>query len=127
MYAARHGPAGLKAIAERVHALTALLARGLQKLGVRVKHQSFFDTLRSELEPAAADRAISLARDRRMNPRRIDNRSIGISLDETTRPEDLQALWAVFAGDRPGGLQAGVAGSGDAGLASPRWCGRALT
>jgi glycine dehydrogenase len=101
MYAAWHGPAGLKAIAERVHALTALLARGLQKLGVRVKHQSFFDTLRLELEPAAADRAISLARDRRMNLRRIDNRSIGISLDETTRPEDLQALWAVFAGDRP--------------------------
>src|SRR5262249_28746419 len=37
MYAVWHGPAGLKAIAERVHALTTLLARGLQKLGVRVK------------------------------------------------------------------------------------------
>ena len=101
MYAAWHGPAGLKAIAERVHALTVLLARGLQKLGVKVRHQSFFDTLRLDLEPAAADRAIARALQRRMNLRRIDNRSIGISLDETTRPEDVQALLAVFAGDRP--------------------------
>ena len=34
MYAVYHGPEGLQAIAERVHALTAILAAGLAQLGV---------------------------------------------------------------------------------------------
>src|SRR5262249_61231497 len=33
MYACYHGPQGLRAIAERVHGLAVLLARGLRKLG----------------------------------------------------------------------------------------------
>jgi glycine dehydrogenase len=99
-YAAWHGPEGLKAIATRVHALTVLLGKGLARLGVRPKHASFFDTLRLELDPAQAERALARARERKMNLRPIDARSIGISLDETTRVEDVQALWAVFAGDR---------------------------
>jgi glycine dehydrogenase len=99
-YAAWHGPEGLKAIATRVHALTVLLGKGLARLGVRPKHASYFDTLRLELEPAQVDRALARARERKMNLRRIDARSIGISLDETTRVEDVQALWAVFAGER---------------------------
>jgi glycine dehydrogenase len=99
-YAAWHGPEGLKAIATRVHALTVLLGKGLARLGVRPKHASYFDTLRLELDPAQVDRALARARERKMNLRRIDARSIGISLDETTRVEDVQALWAVFAGER---------------------------
>ncbi|HZX42121.1 MAG TPA: aminotransferase class V-fold PLP-dependent enzyme, partial [Myxococcaceae bacterium] len=35
------------------------------------------------------------------NLRRIDARSIGISFDETTRPEDVAALWSVFVGGKP--------------------------
>ncbi|MGZ3447408.1 MAG: aminomethyl-transferring glycine dehydrogenase, partial [Myxococcaceae bacterium] len=100
-YAAWHGPEGLRAIATRVHGLTVRLARGLGKLGVKVKHASVFDTLRLEMEPAEADRAMARAHDRKMNLRRIDARSIGISLDETTRPEDVQALWTVFAAAKP--------------------------
>jgi glycine dehydrogenase len=99
-YAAWHGPEGLKAIATRVHGLTVLLARGLTRLGIRPRHASFFDTLRLELDPADADRVIARAQARKMNLRRIDARSIGVSLDETTRPEDVEALWAVFAGQR---------------------------
>jgi glycine dehydrogenase len=99
-YAAWHGPEGLKAIATRVHALTVLLGKGLARLGVRSKHASYFDTLRLELDPAQVDRVLARARERKMNLRRIDARSIGISLDETTRIEDVQALWAVFAGER---------------------------
>ncbi len=33
MYAVYHGPEGLKRIAQRVHLLTLVLARGLQQLG----------------------------------------------------------------------------------------------
>ena len=50
MYAVYHGPRGLRAIAERVHALAAKLAGGLAASSAsksRTKH--FFDTLRVEL------------------------------------------------------------------------------
>src|SRR5215470_2191123 len=46
MYAVYHGPDGLRRIAERVHGLTGLLARGLRKLGLQVGNEPFFDTLR---------------------------------------------------------------------------------
>src|SRR5690606_22347067 len=42
MYAVYHGPEGLRAIAERVHNLTKLLARGLERLGFSVRHDHFF-------------------------------------------------------------------------------------
>src|SRR5947208_734226 len=38
MYAVYHGPRGLKAIAQHVHALTAQLARGLTALGYKLLH-----------------------------------------------------------------------------------------
>src|SRR5690606_16413835 len=45
MYAVYHGPEGLKAIAHRVHRLTAILAAGLRELGHVVEQQHFFDSL----------------------------------------------------------------------------------
>jgi glycine dehydrogenase len=97
MYAVYHGPAGVRAIAERVHGMTASLALGLGKLGVRVAHAAYFDTLRVEGEPAKVDGWLAGARARRMNLRRIDGRSLGIALDETTSASDVDALLAVFS------------------------------
>src|SRR5713226_8860885 len=48
MYAVYHGPKGLKAIAQRVHALAVLLAKGLTRLGYKPRHERVFDTLRIE-------------------------------------------------------------------------------
>ena len=45
MYAVYHGPDGLKRIAERVAAYTAVLADGLRRLGCTVRSESAFDTL----------------------------------------------------------------------------------
>jgi glycine cleavage system P protein (glycine dehydrogenase) len=102
MYAVYHGPKGIRAIAERVHALTAALAHGLRKLGVRITHDRFFDTLRVSGEPAQVSGWILEARARRMNLRQLDERSIGISLDETVSPQVVEALLAVFNdGSRP--------------------------
>src|SRR4030088_1819239 len=49
LYAVHHGASGLRAIAERVQALAAPLARGLEALGFSVGDAPFFDTLRVRL------------------------------------------------------------------------------
>jgi glycine dehydrogenase len=95
-YAVYHGPRGIRAIADRVHGHTAALALGLKKLGVRVAKARFFDTLRIEGEPSRVDAWVAGARARRMNLRRIDDRSLGIALDETTSAAEVDALLAVF-------------------------------
>jgi glycine dehydrogenase len=95
-YAVYHGPKGIRAIAERVHGMAASLARGLRAMGVTVVHDRFFDTLRVAAPPATVQAWLDGARSRRMNLRRIDERSIGIALDETTSPADVDALLAVF-------------------------------
>jgi glycine dehydrogenase len=97
MYAVYHGPRGLKAIAERVHGLTVVLARGLAKLGLKPRHEQFFDTLRVELTPPQVRAVLAAAEAARMNFRRIDEKTLGVSLDETTRPSDVEAILAAFA------------------------------
>jgi glycine dehydrogenase len=96
MYAVYHGPAGIRAIAQRVHGMAASLSHGLRMLGIRVVHERFFDTLRVEGPPAKIQGFVDRARDRKMNLRRIDERSIGIALDETTSVAEVDALLAVF-------------------------------
>ncbi|MFB1028883.1 MAG: aminomethyl-transferring glycine dehydrogenase [Thauera sp.] len=94
MYACYHGPDGLATIARRVHRLTATLAAGLRRLGVDVPTTAFFDTITVRVADAAAVHAA--ARAAGMNLREIDAGTVGISLDETTRRADVEALWAVF-------------------------------
>ncbi|WP_163997310.1 aminomethyl-transferring glycine dehydrogenase [Pyxidicoccus caerfyrddinensis] len=97
MYAVYHGPKGLKAIAERVHGLTVVLARGLAKLGLKVKHEQYFDTLRVEMTSAHVRAVLAASEASRMNFRRIDEKTLGVSLDETTRPADVESILAAFA------------------------------
>src|SRR5712664_516020 len=104
MYAVYHGPKGLKAIAERVHALAVLLAKGLTRLGYKPRHERFFDTLRIEASPERVTELLRAAEAARFNLRRIDDRSLGISLDETTELSDVEKLWTVFALGKPTGL-----------------------
>jgi glycine dehydrogenase len=101
MYAVYHGPKGIRAIAERVHALTLILARGLGRLGLKVRTEQVFDRVELELEPEDASAALAAAHARGMNLARRDARTLGISLDETTSPADVEALWQVFSAGRP--------------------------
>jgi glycine cleavage system P protein (glycine dehydrogenase) len=101
LYAVYHGPDGLRAIAERVHGLAASFALGLRKLGVRVAHTRFFDTVRVDAEPDRIDGWIHGARAHRMNLRRIGERSIGIAFDETTSASDVDVLLTVFGDGAP--------------------------
>jgi glycine cleavage system P protein (glycine dehydrogenase) len=108
MYAVYHGPHGLRAIAERVGGLAAALALGLGRLGVRVRHERFFDTLRVEGEAADVERWMKAAAARQMNLRRIAPGAITVALDETTTVDDLAALLQVFtpAGKKPASVEA---------------------
>ncbi len=87
MYAAYHGPAGLKAIARRVHGLTRALAKGL---GV----EPGFDTVK--LPPN--DDAWEKARESGFNLRRLDE-GIGVSLDERSTLEEVNTLIGFFGGE----------------------------
>lgn len=46
MYAVYHGPEGIKNIANRVHFLTLILVRGLEKSGNKINNEYFFDTIK---------------------------------------------------------------------------------
>ena len=96
LYACYHGSEGLKQIAQRVHALTQILAAGLAKLGHKVSAQNYFDTVRIELAGKSAPEILKIAEAHRMNFRLIDEKTIGISLDETTNANDLAEIWQIF-------------------------------
>ncbi|WP_039830228.1 aminomethyl-transferring glycine dehydrogenase, partial [Pandoraea sp. B-6] len=96
MYAAYHGPQGLRIIAERTHRLTAVLAAGLAALGAAPRNATFFDTLTVPVA-GRADAVHTVAAARRFNLRREDADTVGISLDETSTRDDVIALWEVVA------------------------------
>ena len=96
MYAVYHGPKGLTQIAQRIHQLTAILAKGLTALGQKVEQAHFFDTL--TIHTGAHTAALhDKARAQRINLRVVDGERVGLSVDETTTQADIQALWAIFA------------------------------
>ncbi len=96
-YAAYHGPDGLRRIAERIARLTAILAEGLRRGGLTVSPERFFDTLRVT---AADTMAKALAAG--FNLRDLGDGDVGLSLNETTTREDVDALWQVFLGENHG-------------------------
>ena len=101
MYAVYHGPAGLKRIAQRVHAYTHVLAQSLKELGHEVVHATWFDTILVKVKNA--DTLLELAHTHNVNLRAASPGHVGISLDETTTRDDVALLWSLFAqkGIRP--------------------------
>ena len=96
LYAVYHGPSGLKNIARRIHQFTAILAEGLHRLGYSTGSEPFFDTVRVSLGNRRLENILEAARSRRINLRTLDSTALGVTLDETTRVEDLTDLFAVF-------------------------------
>ena len=90
LYAVYHGPDGIVEIAGRVHGLTNDLVGRLQAGGVDVVNDSWFDTIWVRVDDA--DEVLAAGRDRKMNLRRVDMSTVGVSLDETTTPEYVDAL-----------------------------------
>jgi glycine dehydrogenase len=95
MYAVYHGPDGLTRIAQRVAALTAILAQGLAQMGREPVNGTAFDSLTirtGEDTPKIIERAQAAG----VNLRQRLQQHLGISLDETTTRADIETLWALF-------------------------------
>ena len=116
MYAAYHGPDGLRRIAERIHLLTGVLREGLTRLGYVLDDTCYFDTFSVDLNslnessdlhnieanqqqgsPPTADDLLTIADTHRINFRVFDHSRVGISLDETTSIQDVRDLLDIFA------------------------------
>ncbi len=97
MYCVYHGPEGLKNIATRIHLYAAALAAQLETMGFAVQ-KNFFDTLHITLSESVKITALQAeALKSEMNFRYIDDKNIGISIDETTQVEDLNTILGIFA------------------------------
>ena len=93
MYAVFHGPAGLRAIAERVHNLARVLEDMLTAAGLRQTNAAYFDTLRIEgADPSAVRTAAEAAGINFL----YTSGAIGISLDEATTIDDVMDIARVF-------------------------------
>jgi glycine dehydrogenase len=96
MYAVYHGPEGLTDISRTVHRRTATLAAGLRKLGFAPRSEAFFDTVTVDAG-ARQNEIVARALAEKINLR-IGERTLGIALDETTTPGDVEAVWRAFGG-----------------------------
>ncbi|MEQ1974544.1 aminomethyl-transferring glycine dehydrogenase [Xenorhabdus sp. SGI240] len=96
MYAVYHGSEGLKRIANRIHRLTDILAAGLQKAGITLRHKTWFDTLAIEVSDKA--QVLARAAKAQINLRTDILGAVGVSLSEKTRRDDLLTLYQVITG-----------------------------
>ncbi|MFA5607868.1 MAG: aminomethyl-transferring glycine dehydrogenase [Leucobacter sp.] len=106
MYVVYHGPAGLKAIAERAHAHARTIANSLKGAGIPLATDSFFDTVVATI-PGRADEIIAAAAEAGINLRRIDADTVGVSTDETTTAEHVATVVRVFGAELAAPVTAG--------------------
>jgi glycine dehydrogenase len=96
-YAVYHGPTGLKNIALRTHGLAKLAAKGLEKLGLTLGTNSYFDTLMVQVDAATQTKVKALATEAQLNFRYQEG-AIFIAFDEAKTIADAQQVLAIFAG-----------------------------
>ncbi|HPP46923.1 MAG TPA: aminomethyl-transferring glycine dehydrogenase, partial [Accumulibacter sp.] len=97
MYAVYHGPDGLRSIASRIHRLSALLAEGLRRAGIKVRTKHFFDTLRIDLG-SHARHVFKATRDAGYNLRQVAPGILAIAVNEKTTRNDITQLLTLIAG-----------------------------
>ena len=93
-YAVYHGPKGLQAIANGIHAKAVTLTNGLKQLGYEQVNENFFDTI---LVKADVNKVKPLAVAKEINFNYIDDNTLSISLNETVEVSDLNDVLSVFA------------------------------
>ncbi|MCB0568640.1 MAG: aminomethyl-transferring glycine dehydrogenase, partial [Phaeodactylibacter sp.] len=96
MYAAYHGPKGIRAIAERVHTLAQILDANLRSLGYEQLNKHYFDTLSIQVDHHLEMSVRGLALEKEINFY-YSGQTVQISLDETASLADIRQLTALFA------------------------------
>jgi glycine dehydrogenase len=122
-YAVYHGPEGIKRIAERIRALSSVLASGLELLGHQILTRVFFDTIRVCPLDGSEDilaRAVSHG----INLRDFGDGTVGIALDEVTTPADVDELFSIFSVGNEHDLDAGELASKSGPSELPDWASR---
>ena len=97
MYAVFHGAEGLKNIAQRVAVLTQTVAESIEARGFQLVSQNYFDTITVKVDDIKSIK--EKAERQKINLRYINEKLIGISLDETTMIDDLYDLINCFEND----------------------------
>jgi glycine dehydrogenase len=97
-YGVYHGAERLRKIARRIHRLAGLLAGGLEEIGIVSRHAHYFDTLVFDLGEDAARDVYQRALDAGINLRLAEPGAIGVSVNEKTTREHVEALLKAFAG-----------------------------
>jgi glycine dehydrogenase len=95
MYAVYHGPEGVRAIAERTHAMAARLAASLVAGGVHVVHDVFFDTVLTRV-PGRAEAVVAAARARDIDLRLVDADHVAVACDECTTADHVASVLDAF-------------------------------
>lgn len=96
MYAVYHGPSGIRAIADEVHANACALATAMEKTGFIRINKNFFDTVSFQVPSGKnIDGIKKLAEAAAINFRYGKN-SIHISLDQTIQDADMEKILSVF-------------------------------
>ena len=98
MYAVYHGPEGLQRIARRVNLMTSVLAQGLALHGIEPTNSHWFDTLTLNTG-SRTEEILKTAAAHEVNLRRIDENTLGVSLDETVTRSDISLLWTILIGE----------------------------
>ena len=96
-YGVFHGPEGLREIAATIHLHATALNEAIKGMGLKQHNKYFFDTLKVELNKATAAQVRKLSEAAEINFRYFDEKTIGISLNETTTDADLADIIAVLA------------------------------
>lgn len=98
MYCVYHGQEGIRNIALKIHALASYLNEILPVYGYRQLNENFFDTLKVVLPENVKPQSFKInAIDNGINFHYFEKDVIGISIDETTDIDDLNALIKLLA------------------------------
>src|SRR6185436_7650484 len=95
MYAVYHGPHGLREVAKTIHAGALELAGDLAAGGIRVVHDSFFDTVLAEV-PGRAAAVVAAAHAAGIHLRLADDDHVGVSVGEDATAAHLNAVRTAF-------------------------------
>jgi len=97
LYAAWHGPDGLRRIAQRLHRLASIVASVLEEQGWSIRHDTWFDTICTE-PTSSVDEVCEAARAAGFDIRPVDGTSVSLTVDECTTLDELAGLVSALTG-----------------------------